>query len=49
MRVREQIIRTPQYDFQKYLLASQMLLSRFAYQNIDNPKLFVETVPTLID
>lgn len=49
VRVREQIIRTPQYDFQKYLLASQMLLSRFAYQNIDNPKLFVETVPTLID
>ena len=49
VRVREQIIRTLQYDFQKYLLASQMLLSRFAYQNIDNPKLFFETVPTLID
>lgn len=49
VRVREQIIRTPQYDFQKYLLASQMLLSRFVYQHIDNPKSFVETVPTLID
>lgn len=35
VRVREQIIRTPQYDFQKYLLASQMLLSRYADRQND--------------
>lgn len=47
--IREDLPSKPQYDLQKYFLASQELLSRFSFKLADNPDNFEDTVSCLLD
>lgn len=49
VKVREQKIFDGEYDFQKYFMASQILLERFSYQHLDNLPTFEETVPMVVN